>query len=478
MTDSKKVYDYLRARISGTLRLESLLHCGNGDLLPVSVWESAKVKGDKGHINTVCKAQDGKPYIPASTIRGSLRERCNATVRDNLFGTARGDEGVAGKVRVYDATHCSTPVDKGDLYRHQQFQTSLHDGVTIDPVTGTAQERLLFCHEVVPRGSIFQLELEADRVTEDELQTLLDLLRGWDGGMQTSIGKGRSKGWGKLRWGGTTTVETLTDESIRQWVRDDSAVAPKWDKKTIDSFQTARSKKRIVFTLYPAAPILVNDHGRVSSGDGKPQLEYMRTLAGKAVIPGSSLRGVVRAHAHRILATIAHQHYELPIADANSATQPLIEALFGKERSRSPFWIDDAIAETTEPHHQFFNAVDRFTGGVAESALYNVVAAQCPSLQGECMLETHPERLPKGDWWKGLLLLVLRDFMEGDFTVGWGRGRGYGAGQVSIHLSDGTECSGFSDLLVRLTDFNPQKWIVALHKKVEQESAEQGSEPV
>ncbi len=483
MTDgTKQKYDYLRIRISGEILTRSLLHCGDGGDIPAEEWTSQKkFKEKKGRINSVCKGAEkdsnagSRPYIPASTLRGSLRERCQNP--DALFGTAHGKEGRMGKVRVYDAFLKKTAAGpSGDLYWNEQFETTLRDGVSIDPITNTAAEHLLFTHEVVPEGSIFELTLEADRLTAAELDSLLELLHGWNGGMESAIGKGRSKGWGRIYWNGVPEVKVLEDAAVKEWMeRGTTALPPMKNIET--SFKTLGRTGRnrtLSFSLHPGSPLLVNDPGRVrdkeKDDDHFPDLAFMRTQDGKALIPGSTLRGAVRAQARRILATIAHQHCGLAASEAGKAVDPLVEELFGTERRRSPLWIGDAVAQDTETHKQTFIAVDRFTGGVAKTALYSVEAAVCASLNGECAIEPQPHRAPGGDWWKGLLLLVIRDLMEGDLVVGWGKARGYGNVVVTLQSKDGERIENFAKLLQLLpSEINgcePEHWLDALQKRV------------
>jgi len=42
----------------------------------------------------------------------------------------------------------------------------------------------------------------------------------------------------------------------------------------------------------------------------------------------------------------------------------------------------------------------------------------------------------KDDSWKGLLLLALRDAMQGDFAIGWGKSRGFGSFQIELIFDD------------------------------------------
>jgi len=53
--------------------------------------------------------------------------------------------------------------------------------------------------------------------------------------------------------------------------------------------------------------------------------------------------------------------------------------------------------------------VDRFTGGVKDNALFNVMAADVELLQSS--IEWELDRLPDGDWWKGLLILLLVSYL-------------------------------------------------------------------
>ena len=84
-----------------------------------------------------------------------------------------------------------------------------------------------------------------------------------------------------------------------------------------------------------------------------------------------------------------------------------IEDLFGSEQKRGILRFDDAVsAEVAEPFPQTFNAVDRFTGGVAKSALYSVEAARCGELQG--CISLIGELSDENKWAKAVLLLVTQ----------------------------------------------------------------------
>lgn len=469
--EADRNHDYLRVRISCRLRTESPLHCGDGGALEVSEspWKDLK-KGGKGHINTLCRGPTD-PYIPASSLRGSLRQRCRDAVA--LFGEARGDEGEAGALRVYDAFLRKARGAEGDRYWNPTERSTLRDGVSIDPITGTAAKGKLFIFEVIPPGACFDVEMEADRLRQDQLAELLGLLQGWDGSAAAALGKGRTRGWGRVSLDGTPVVKVLTDEDIVSWAADSKSGPPQL--RAIDA-PTAHPPAppdliRIGLILRPDSPLLINEPARVrpkqQDADPFPNLEFMRDADGQALIPGSSLRGALRGRAGRILATIAH-HQGVDAQKAGESIDSLIRELFGTEGQRSILWLGDARATDTNLHPQQFNAVDRFTGGVADKALYSVVAADCAHLQGEAVLDL--ARVPENDWWKGLLLLLGRDLIEGDIPVGWGKSRGYGAFSTELALPDGKAITDFENLLAYLKDHygetTPRRWVEALHREI------------
>ncbi len=70
----------------------------------------------------------------------------------------------------------------------------------------------------------------------------------------------------------------------------------------------------IDLTIIPDGPILIKS-GREGADPTKPQMEFVETFHnGRPTIylPGSSLKGAIRAHAERIVRTVGHPEYEKP----------------------------------------------------------------------------------------------------------------------------------------------------------------------
>lgn len=465
MNEDQPKCEYARVRISGMLICTSDLHVGDGDLKPFKKFlcsdseqqakeEKEEEKKEAGSYNTVCKDHKQRAYIPGSTLRGSLAaflEKGDEDVK-KLFGyeePASNDQygkRFAGSVRVFDA-HIEKPIDtEGGKtpYWNPHSGTFISHGIALDDVTGTAAKGKLFRYELVPAGTQFAVELEADCLTQTQVKQLLGLLARWNGTAETAIGKGASKGYGRIKWK-NPQVSVLTTTALRQWAASNTLNAPYFEPAAFlpgDVSKLLRQRKRheFVIRILPQSPLLCNEPGFVTGADQAPDLVF-QARNGKAIIPGTTLAGAVRARGRKILMTLLHQAKpEAALNDIAEQAETLIEQLFGSKEQKSALEFSDATdtATRTTEHAQYFNAIDRFTGGVKDKALFNVTAAQCDTLITESCSLNH-DRMPKdGVWWKGLLLFIARDAIEGELAIGWGKGKGYGSFTVAI------ECQGHS----------------------------------
>ena len=468
---------YPRVRIRGTLHCRSALHIGDGDM-ELFAERCERSQGQEGLYNSVCLDSTGRPYLPASTLRGFLREMAEYVGKNELIIRLFGDQQQSGALRCYDAYLLKIPTALDWPYWSAQRSTAVQHGVALNPITGTVAAHKLFRHEYVPSGSEFSLELEADNLLVNDLSQVLGLLACWDGKAATAIGKGISKGQGLLEWQ-LNELQVLDHAALLNWLRGDESLESCFrgeEKLPGPARYNSLSLKKLSFSLHPQGPFLVNEPGYVqkSSKNSKlvqrqeehlPDLEYSRLPDGRPLLPASSLRGVLRGRARRILLTLAGQR-EIPAAYARERIDTLLLAhLFGETGQRSPLWISPAEGTAFKQHPQMFNAIDRFTGGVANDKLYQVNAVTSKALDGVIHLEQ--ERQPEGDWWKGLLLLVARDALEGDLSLGWGKARGYGAFTVTLTLEDGTVLDSWPALLAYLQHTQQrelaQSWITALH---------------
>jgi CRISPR/Cas system CSM-associated protein Csm3 (group 7 of RAMP superfamily) len=440
-------YAIERAIVTGCLETRSRLRIGSGFAARP---ESGDGEAGEGALLTLCREAGGAPYIPASSLRGFLRRRAeeraeiDAATREQIFGSARGESkdkaskppGGPGALRVYDA-RLDDPEGANEA-------VSAETRIAVDSVTGTVLDRFLFTEEVVPVGSRFRFRLELDRISEADLEAVIELLSSIDGGPSSGIGAGRSRLGGRLAVAGSIQIRILSRGDYRRWLHRDRPLAEYFREDYCDPTPAEEPTRsgaegdavRLVMHIRPHSPLLVSA-AQEEVIDGQ-RVRVCQTEDGQVLVPAASLKGMLRAQARRILLTMLADRAE---ASAGADGEPLgfdalrtiadamIEQVFGGTDAIAALWVGDAIGGNAEQdaHPQHFNAIDRFTGGVADQRLYRVQAVIPDMLRFTLLLR--PALLQAG-WKLGLLCYLLRDALEGDLCLGWGRARGYG----QIHI--------------------------------------------
>lgn len=481
--------------ITGNLVLRTALHVGTGD--------STETADD-----LLRRDARGRLLIPGTAIAGALRSiatrlaprlqsggLCHAIkTKDSqkacgclvcqLFGDVNPQEdadagGNAARVLIYDAVLGPSDVQ-------------IRDGVGIDRVTGAAarRERIKFDLEVLPAGTVFKLRIEIDpklKQNESALQLLAASLAEWEQG-RGAVGGRVSRGLGAFRLNDVLFLDHDLNEptNLMQMLR----CGPSWDAangdaswldtqvKALpkikawedgDATPVARSWALAEFTLAATGPFLTHDLTQA----GRSGFDHAPVLAtyakgSRPVLPGSSLRGVLRSQAERIARTLATfnawdagqdsgtrkaafltacpacnpltTETNDPVASCNSfikgfdkkkrdkpeengAEEQLCLAcqLFGSTWNGSRLRVEDApfVGEITYKVLDFL-AIDRFTGGGRDSAKFDAVVLWKPRFSVRLFLE-NPE-----PWELGWLALVLRDLNDGLATVGFGAAKGFG----------------------------------------------------
>ena len=207
---------------------------------------------------------------------------------------------------------------------------------------------------------------------------------------------------------------------------------------------------RLDLSIAPKGPVLIRS-GRQGADPTRPDLEWVRTWLGdrKTVyLPGSSIKGVMRAHAERLLTTegIAitptftkpkdgAPNQKSPGDEAYRKTCPLGRT-FGTLNLKSRVAVSDflpgghspvgspdreeqmLLANRTEQRNGV--GIDRLLGSVSGGALFDQEVVVGGRFDGQVIF--HNVQL----YQLALLLLVIRDLDEGYAQVGSGTSRGNG----------------------------------------------------
>jgi len=427
---------YERVVIKGTFTTESPAHFGATYLFTETAFNHTKKEdgNQQAQVQPCCKDVKNKPYIPSATVRGLLSHWLQEQIINTpnlhtdfirLFGEARGEnEARAGLLRVDDA----------QIGTDTESATQVFSRIKVNPILATAEDHKLFSLEAVPAGTTFEWRCEADRIQARDIEILLGLLNNFDGSELSSLGKGGSQYWGRVRWQ-LETVQVLTTEGLKSWLSEDGEKELKFFFDSDQQFNPRKfshsERLRFPFHIKPQGPMLVNQLTvKPEPKTKEPAQVFMQDEQGYMIIPASTQRGLIRGHCRKILLTMTSKG-DIPTTDQQDDVDKLLDEAFGSTGQKSRVWVKEA--RSTQPatlHKQMFNAIDRFTGGVADGKLFYVHAGWADQLTGELSLD--PDWWEENQWFQGLMLFLLRDAMEGDLRLGWGISKGYGALKVEL----------------------------------------------
>lgn len=479
--------------------------------------------GDSNEITDALIQRDGKgqPFIPGTAIAGALRnlltklaprlgsspcqvlknkkkernKSCSCAVCNLLGDINPSDENEstskASRLLVFNAYQ----------YKNTSYRPMIRDGVGIDRATGAAARAgsVKFDLEVVPAGTSFKLRIELRDVDKTDEQFLAAALSEWKKGRLRLGGRvARGLGSFKLKNLQYKTIPLSNDEDLMSFLRKDEPLKVAKTEEgwldtqlegikpvefTIEDMPKTISRGWFLLkgTLQAKGPLLTNDIlSRGASGfDHAPAFSRLNDWL-NPVLPGASLRGVLRSHAERLARTLATLNAKskddflsrcpacdpnvrnqdktdkLPLENCDSLSkkhdvQPNDESvditnslclacrLFGSTRLGSRLIIEDASFKPANsqsgPKYKVldFLAIDRFTGGGVDGAKFDALALWRPAFSLKLFLE-NPE-----PWELGWLWLVIRDLTEGWLSVGFGSAKGLGR----VNLIDWKATFGF-----------------------------------
>lgn len=409
-----------RIVIWGDLELLSPAHFGTGE------------KGDLTDMDIARDAYDGSAVLTGTSIAGALRaallqheqgyrpQEVRYGAAERLFGGNKGDDDGGQSPLIVDDAYASIT------------QTLVRDGVKLEAATRTAADKKKYDIELLPRGTVFLLRFElllsATDKQEQQLAALATVLTLLQQG-QVRLGARKTRGLGRCiakNWR-VQTYQLTAPQGLIAWLRhtdhDHEQIAPINDIRAalgVADDQLVQDKRQRVTMRFDAVidgAMLVR--GAAPLGEGRTPDSAMFSEQNIQLIPGSSIAGALRARAQRIATLV-------PKASG------LIEQIFGSSEIKkletgkaSRLIVDDAILVQSQPLVQSRVAIDRFTGGALETALF----AEQPAIGGTTTinLELRCDQRLSIEQATGLLLLLLKDLWTGDLplggTISIGRGR-------------------------------------------------------
>ncbi|TVQ22310.1 MAG: hypothetical protein EA367_04225, partial [Leptolyngbya sp. DLM2.Bin15] len=437
-----------RWKISTTLTALTPLHVGS-------------IGGDVDTDLALAVNGRGNYYLPGTSLAGALRgwmaqSRDLDQVRD-YWGDHDSEHRGASFILVEDA---EITLEKGQ-------RIEIREGVGIDRYTGAAAEGFKYNRAILPKGVSIPLKITLDCQKSHAPTELWQMLQALEHG-DIRIGAAKTRGLGKVE---LTKIEIhRQDLSSAQGIFE-ALLAKGQPQDWSELKKSARyaPPARLDFTLgwKPRDPVMVKAEGDGIAVDILPLVSQVESGV-RFVIPGSSIKGVLRAHAERIVRTVRGIEITSETKFNQQLEVPLVDVLFGSAEKNRPqpngkpsgsqgqigaLSVDDCYAtlemtasdwaaventpkakddtfaqfETTlttalggrgQPFQMLqpamHVAIDRWTGGAADSMLYSVLEpigvsweAIGLSLDAARLYKYYPQELKPAI---ALLLLVLRDF--------------------------------------------------------------------
>jgi len=312
-------------------------------------------------------------------------------------------------------------------------RTRVVDGVAINRTRGSAQDSKKFDYRQILPGSKLQIEIRAVNLTTLELDWISAALRIIARG-EVGLGGRSARGNGFLKPDETKCFidsrNVHEPDDVLAYVLEKNDSQKGWGNqvaKQLDQFSgnllSLPNRIGCDFLMAPApnSGFLISDPVRtVATGYDAAS----RRLDQKAEIPGSSLTGVLRSGAERIVRTLGGIACD-PVSDRCKKPRCLVCELFGNEDFASRLAVRVSSKEESREMPFDHVAIDRFTGGASDQKKFDALTM----MEGEFSVHFTIDRADDptlANWMIGLLALTLRDLHQGRLWIGKGGSKGNG----------------------------------------------------
>ena len=418
-------------------------------LTPLLIGQGASF--DEGGVDIkVLKDKTGNPYIPGTSLAGIFREKLagyDKKAVDYLFGSDHGNEnrseGFQSSVNILDV-----PL--------KNVEITVRDGIRIDAVTGVVAEHAKYDFETVERGAAGKLKIEMvlrgfhfnkedGRIREDiarSVAVLTEILRnGFEAGAKTTVGLGKI---------GCENVKVYCYdfhkmEAVKAWLTG-AKMAPERNAflYQLPAVDYSVEKESLIVDAYLSirSSLLVRNY--VFQGQDKDDKigAIPMESKGEYMIPGTSVKGVLRSHAAYILRRLG-----IPEVESDAMLNDLmgymqkegVSATDKEDKTKSRFTVKEVYFSKNSPGIKPFaqrrNRIDRFTGGTVDTALFATKPLWKNGDGAPVHIHFEIAQCNKAaNWEAGLALFLLKDLCIGNIAIGGEKsvGRGTMQGEKAV----------------------------------------------
>ena len=399
----------------------------------------------------VQKDTNGFPMIQGTSLAGVLRNafaEINPTLVNTFFGSDDSKNTKGSLLKVSSAylllnnnkisEGIISDLDEALLSRFSDLPTRQHVRISDK---GTAVKNGLYDNEVVFKGTrfMFEIELRGNHSDEQNWNQILELIKS----PTFRLGSGTRNGYGNLKVISMFTklfdLKNLTD--FEAYLNFDPSFNSnlKWEV-VINTDETSERYTKFNLALKPDSFFIFSEGFGDDEADNRPLEEDIVVYANgkmdfqkQTVIPASSIKGAI---AHRV--AFHYNKIKQQFADENNGTignaNLAVTTLFGKagkdvkEAEAGNIFINDFYFTKDEiANNKIFNhvAIDRFTGGAVDGALFSEKVTNLVNGKFEFNIFVKNEAL-KDNEVQTALVETLKDVCKGLLPLGGMTTKGHG----------------------------------------------------
>lgn len=354
-----------------------------------------------------------QPFIPGTSIAGACRAYLQSIASSDeeldeineLFGTQ------ASQAR-------DTKLIFSDGRSQGEYTIEERTGIRIDGATKTAEDGGLFTRHLVAPGALFEVTITLETTKEKYekyAKKIEKMLQAIHSGL-IRFGAYKSVGSGRLAIESCQTVhyDCSNEKDLMAYVNDDKPY------KKLEILEEVEKKGFVQITIKGGTktPLLIG--GVYPNDSSKPDETFMRTADGKPLIPGSSLKGVLRHRVNRIANVLGLPEKDKYIAYLFGSDDPESDLGTGTLR------LEDIVLNEEKTKIYPRIAINPLTGGTKDGALLNEETV-VGTFETTLYLQLKKE---DADISLALLLFALRDLAIGKVSLGSGAAIGRGFLQI------------------------------------------------
>ena len=358
-----------------------------------------------GSIDRVLRHRDGQAFLQAASLAGALRgwlEKQEKNAANALFGSQEK----SGQLIVSDMEIKEKAAESAE-----DTMIQLRPRLRINGKMGSAADGGKFDVAHIARNTVMQFTLtwlgaESDTDGPAQIEQMLGALHAGE----IRLGAQKSNGFGRVALTVRSQIYHMTDKADREaWLQDE------FDGQTLELPKIC-TKSVCTFTVNGVADsiLIKGSVPRVEYDENNTRKEIIQNIKenGTAVLPGSSVKGAVRARVQAIA----------DLLDCSEA----VDELFGRGAAQGDNGIagrvrfTDVVLDKAKEQKISRIRINKFTGGVIRRGLFT----EEPLKSGVTLTITAPQDDICGC---ALLVYALRDLGLGLYNLGSGGavGRGY-----------------------------------------------------